>query len=152
MQMEKDGEAFYRDLATKSTSPGIARILTMLADDEVKHHTVLQQMAAQAIPDMPQTTVLSDAKNVFAQMLGADVYLTGLQVDLFLKAQDIERQSQEFYEQKAGQIADASAKALLLKIAQEEKSHYYLLDNIVQFIDRPRTWLEDAEFTHLDEY
>jgi rubrerythrin len=152
IQMEKDGEAFYRELATKSENVGIVRILTMLADDEAKHCDVLQQMATQASPEMPETSVLTDAKNVFAQMQVSDLDVNGLQVDLYLKAQDIERQSLAFYEEKAEQVTDPSAKALLLKIAEEERRHYRLLDNIVEFVDRPRTWLEDGEFSHLDEY
>ena len=152
MQMERDGEAFYRDLAAKSSSAGVARILNMLAADEVKHYDILKQMAEQSNPEMAQTTILLDAKNVFTQMQGTEFDLEGIQVDLYRKAQDIERQTQDFYEDKAGQATEPAQRALLLKIADEEKRHYFLLDSIIEFLDRPRTWLEDAEFTHLDEY
>jgi rubrerythrin len=152
MQMERDGEAFYRDLAAKSTSAGVTRILNMLADDEVKHYDILKQMAEQSNPEMAQTTILLDAKNIFTQMQSTEFDLTGIQVDLFLKAQGIERQAQDFYEGQAGQATEPAQRALLLKIADEEKRHYFLLDSIIEFLDRPRTWLEDAEFTHLDEY
>ena len=152
MQMEQDGEAFYRDLAAKSGSTGVARILNMLADDELKHYGVVKQMAEQSNPGMAETTVLSDAKNIFAQMQGAEFSLEGLQVELYLKAQDIERRSQEFYEEKAGQVTDPAQRAILLKIADEERRHHFLLDSVIEFLDRPRTWLEDAEFTHLDDY
>jgi demethoxyubiquinone hydroxylase (CLK1/Coq7/Cat5 family) len=152
MQMERDGEAFYRDLAVKSANAGVTRILNMLADDEVKHYNILKQMSEQGNPEMAQTTILLDAKNVFAQMQDTEFDLEGIQVDLYRKAQDIERQAQEFYEGKADQATKPAQRALLLRIADEEKRHYLLLDSIIEFLDRPRTWLEDAEFTHLDEY
>jgi rubrerythrin len=152
MQMEQDGEAFYRDLAAKSGNTGVTRILNMLADDELKHYGIVKQMSEQSSPQMAETTVLSDAKNIFAQMSGTEFSLEGLQVDLYLKAQDIERQSQEFYEENADQVTDSVRRAILLKIADEEKRHYFLLDSVIEFVDRPRTWLEDAEFTHLDDY
>jgi rubrerythrin len=152
MQMEREGEEFYRGLAAKSSSPGITRILTMLADDEVKHYDIVKKMAENANPEMTETTVLADAKNVFAQIQDTEVSLGGAQVDLYRQAQEIERRSQEFYKDKASQVTDPSSQALLLKIADEEERHYFLLDHIIEFMDRPRTWLENAEFNHLDEY
>lgn len=152
MQMERDGEAFYRDLAARTSQPGVKRILTILAEDEVKHYHVVEQMAKNAAVDMAETTVLADARNIFAGMQGTAFDLEGIQVDLYRQAQEIERQSQAFYEEKAGEVSDPPAKALLLKIADEEQRHYFLLDHIVEFMDRPRTWIEDAEFNHLEDY
>ena len=68
MQMERDGEQFYRGLADTSRSQGMARILTGLADDEAKHYRTVAKMAEGVEPEMAETTVLIDAKNVFAQM------------------------------------------------------------------------------------
>lgn len=152
MQMEQDGERFYRDLATKASSPGIARILTMLADDEVKHYGVVKAMAEDPSREMIATTVLSDAKNVFQEMEGTELSLEGAQTDLYREAQEIERRSQVFYEENAAQAADPAVRETLLKIADEEKRHYFLLDHLIEFVDRPSTWMENAEFNHLDEY
>lgn len=41
MQMEKEGEDYYRALAKDSASPGLVKIFTMLADEEVKHFKVI---------------------------------------------------------------------------------------------------------------
>ena len=43
-------------------------------------------------------------------------------------------------------------KRIFQKLAEEEKKHYFLLENIIQFVSRPETWLENAEFYHLEEY
>lgn len=152
MQMEQDGENFYRDLAAKSSHSGVKRILTMLADDEVKHYNTVKEMAQNANPDMAGTTILAGAKNVFAQMQGTAFNLEGIQIELYRQAQEVERQSQTFYEEKADQIVDPASRALLLKIADEEKRHYFLLDHVVEFLNRPQTWIENAEFNHLEEY
>ena len=152
MQMERDGERFYRNLADGSSSQGMSRILTALADDEAKHYIIVKEMAEDVEPDMDKTTVLTDAKNVFAQMQGTSLDLGGLQVEVYRQAQEIERQSREFYEEQADQATKASARTILLEIAEEEQRHYFLLDQIIEFMDRPRTWIENAEFNHLDEY
>jgi len=152
MQMERDGERFYRNLADGSSSSGMSRILTSLADDEAKHYVIVKEMAEGVEPDMDKTTILADAKNVFAQMQGTSLDLGGLQVEVYRQAQEIERQSREFYEEQAAQATRASTRTIMLKIADEEQRHYFLLDQIIEFLDRPTTWIEDAEFNHLDNY
>jgi rubrerythrin len=152
MQMEQDGERFYRDLASQSTHPGVARILTMLADDEVKHYNIVKAMAENTSPEMAKTAILDDAKNVFAGIKGTAFDFDGKQVDLYSQAQEIEQRSQAFYEEKAEQVADSATKKILLQIADEERRHYFLLDHLIEFMNRPYRWIEDAEFNHLEAY
>lgn len=68
------------------------------------------------------------------------------------KAQDIEKKSRDFYLDKCTIVELQYQKELFLKLAEEEKKHYFLLDNIIEFVSRPETWLENAEFCHLEEY
>jgi rubrerythrin len=152
MEMEQDGEQFYRDLASQSTHSGVTRILNMLADDEVKHYNVVKALAEKTNPTIAQTTILADAKNVFVELKGTEFDLEGMQVDLYKQAQEIEQRSQDFYTEKAEQVNDPMASKILLKIADEEQRHYFLLDNMIEFMNRPYTWVEDAEFTNLDAY
>lgn len=49
-------------------------------------------------------------------------------------------------------MGEKTQKNLLLKLAEEEKKHMFLLENLVEFIPRPETWIENAEFNHLVEY
>lgn len=41
---------------------------------------------------------------------------------------------------------------MLLKLGEEEQRHEFLMENLVEFITRPETWIENAEWLHLDEY
>ena len=68
-----------------------------------------------------------------------------------LKARDIEKKSQDFYTEKANEVTEAYQIELFLKLAVEEKKHYFLLDNILDFISRPEQWLENAEFFRLED-
>ena len=153
MQMEQDGQAFYLKMAAQTADPGTQRILTMLADDEAKHYEVVRQLQAQAtVPEMASTDILARARNVFAQMQGQSLDLHGPQIEVYQQAQELERASQDFYRDKAQQAGDTSHKALLLKLADEEQRHDFLLDHMIEFVGRPQTWIEDAEFNHLEEY
>jgi len=161
LQMEKDGENYYRELVEKTDNKGVRTIFGMLADEEVKHYNIVQAMRVPAgrgpkseAPRMAETTVLADAKNVFAQMKesGETFDFDASQPDLYRKAQEIEKRSQDFYAQKANEVQKEYQKETFLKLAEEEKKHYILLENVIQFVSRPETWLENAEFYHLEEY
>jgi rubrerythrin len=153
MQMEKDGENYYRQLAEKTTDKGLKTILAMLADEEVMHYNVIKNMKTSQ-PTLAETTLLNDAKNIFAQIRDSNEALdTNLgQIELYKKAQDIEKKSQDFYQEKADEVEEEYQKGLFLRLAKEEKKHYFLLENIIEFVSRPEQWLEDAEFNHLEEY
>lgn len=111
-------------------------------------------MKDDAPADLADTTVLSDAKDVFEKMheTAQNFDFDISQTELYKKAQDIEKQSQNFYLEKAKEVEEDFQKDSFLKLAEEEKKHYFLLENIIDFVSRPETWLENAEFNHLEEY
>ena len=153
MQMEKDGETYYRQLIQMVANKGLKTILTMLADEEVKHYNAIDKIRIGE-SQMTATTILTDAKNIFVQLknAGTGFDVEKSQVDLYKKAQDIEEKSRDFYLEKANEVGQDYQKQLFLKLAEEEKKHYFLLDNIIEFVSRPEYWLENAEFYHLEEY
>jgi len=153
MRMEKDGENYYRQLVKKTDNKGIKAIFTMLAEEEVKHYKTVAQMKTQR-PQMAETKVLANARNIFAQMRdsGESFDFSAKQIKLYEKAQDIEKKSEDFYRQKAGEVEQQYQREIFLKLAEEEKKHYFLLENIIHLVSRPQTWLENAEFYHLEEY
>lgn len=153
IQMERDGQDFYQKLASQTTHAGIKSILTMLANDEAKHQTAIETVQTTSCI-MSETEVLNNAKNVFQQMnnSGGAYDLSGDEQALYHHAIDLELKSQNFYEEKADQVQKPEQKDLFLKLAEEEKKHYHLLDNLIDFFNAPKTWMADAEFEHLDEY
>jgi len=153
IQMEKDGELYYRQLARQAANEGITRILTMLADEEVKHCQAIETMETEE-PKLAETAILADVKNIFQQMKAAgEEFDFGIEhLELYRRAQDIEQKSRDFYLEHANQMQQEGRKLLFLKLAEEEKKHYFLLDNIIEFVAQPEHWLENAEFHHLEEY
>ncbi len=153
MQIEKDGEDYYRQLTRQVTNKGLKTILTMLADEEVKHYDALEKMKTEK-PQIAETRILADAKSVFVQIKesGESFDFDIKQTELYRKAQDIEKKSRDFYTEKANEVTEGYQKEIFLKLADEEKKHYFLLENIIEFVSRPETWLENAEFYHLEEY
>jgi rubrerythrin len=153
-KMEKDGEKFYRNLAQTAVETGLKRILNMLADAEVRHYNALAEMEGFQEPGLKDSRILTDVKNVFSGMKLAafDPNFAFPQIDIYRQALDIEEKSRKFYEQKAGEMKEEQPRSLFLKIAEEEKQHYFLVGNMIEFMQRPFRWLENAEWHHLEEY
>ena len=153
MQMEKDGESYYRELAAQAQSDGIRNILTLLANAEVKHYRIFERMKQHESTQPADLAYLVNIKNVFAEMRDNKVPMTenGSQIELYRKAQELEKKTRDFYREKAGEV-DASQKAIFLKIADEEQKHFNILETIIDMVSRPQTWLENPEWYHLEDY
>lgn len=154
MEKEKYSENYYRELAAKTDNKGLRNILNMLADEELKHYRIVEKMKAATPVEIAETSILSNARDVFSRMREAkDTFDFDVgELELYKKAQQFEKNSKQFYEQKAQQVQDPCQKEIFEKLAQEENKHYLLLENIIDFLSRPQTWLENAEFYHLEEY
>jgi rubrerythrin len=75
----------------------------MLAGEEAKHYKIVSDMKENVAPDLAETTVLSDAKDVFAKMRESaqNFNFNISQTELYRKALNIEKQSRDFYLEKA---------------------------------------------------
>ena len=105
-QMEKDGEDYYRRLARESNTPGLQKIFTMLADEEVKHYKVIEAMQRNiretVLEDSP---VLNITTNVFRDMREQKQPLhidSSVETEKYRNARDIEEKSRQFYREQAG--------------------------------------------------
>ena len=154
MQKEKYSEDCYRRLAAQTANKGLQNIFTMLADEEVKHRHAIEKMKSATGPELHETELLGEAKSIFQQMKRAvenfDFALSELEA--YKGAQKMEKESRGFYLEKDAASEHQSHKEIFRKLADEENKHYFLLENIIEFVSRPETWLENAEFNHLDEY
>ena len=155
MKMEKDSENYYRELANKTEDVGLQNILKMLANDEVKHYNIIEQMMKTDVSaELAETGILENAKNIFIKIKGKNlVFDFDLpQINFYRQAQEMEEKSYKFYIEMGDKAEIESQRKIFLKLAGEEKKHMFLLENLVEFVSRPETWIENAEFNHLDEY
>jgi len=53
---------------------------------------------------------------------------------------------------KAYETKDKSHAKIFLHYTGKEKRHDLILENIIDFVNRPKSWLENAEWYHLEEY
>lgn len=154
LQLEKDGEDYYRECAAQTASAGLRGILLMLADAEVRHYELFQRLQAGEEAVLGDAALLAGVVNVFVELrrsAGAGA-ASSTEAELYRKAQGLERKSWEFYESAARRAASPGEKLLFERVAVEERMHYRILQGIIDFVSRPEQWLENAEWHHLEEY
>lgn len=153
MKMEQDGKTYYEKLAAETDSIGLKGIFTSLALDEQKHYEIIQAMKSDTNPKMIDSTVLETAKNLFEEFAGDRSIAASLKksLDGYQHARKIEADSVRFYEDMAKKESNPEIVQLLLRIANEEKKHFNILDNLCDYTLAPQNFLAWAEFSNLKE-
>jgi rubrerythrin len=154
MKMELQGKAFYEDLAESANHPGLKTIFTGLAADEQKHYELFRDLKEGKSRSMGDSALLDEAKTVFQNFIAnRELIESQLREDLdgYNIGLKIEEESVKLYEDMAKQEQDPELVQLYLKIANEEKKHYNIVENIRDFVMRPKYYLEWREFSNLNE-
>jgi rubrerythrin len=154
MEMELEVKAYYEKLAAGTGLPGVAKIFTLLAGDEQKHHDAVRAMKNNAAPEaFKDTTVLEFAKGVVAGYVGDASVAAKLKNDLqgYRHALDVEAASVRMYQQLVEKETDREVKKTLARILEEEKKHYNIVENLYDFALKPEYFLAWGEFSNLRE-
>jgi len=154
MKMELDGKAYYEKLAAESSVSGLKSIFTSLAADEQKHYDIILAIKTGTNPKMADSTVLEKAKNLFEEM-AADRTMAGSlhkSLDGYQHARKIEADSVRFYEDMAKKEDNPETVQLLLRLANEEKKHFNIMDNLYDYVLAPQNYLAWGEFSNLKEF
>jgi rubrerythrin len=154
MKMEKDGQDFYEDQASRADNPALKKIWEQLAQDEVKHYQIFRRLRDGEIKEAAAmanlgTTILSTSKTVFEQLpredfkFGHDVFAA------WEKAKQLEIDTETFYREKSGESSDSDVKNSFGLLADEEHKHVTLIEHVLDFLHQPKSWLDDAEWSNL---
>jgi len=151
IKMEKDAEELYRKMAENAPVEGIKKVLLMLAEDEVKHRVAIEQLRQKL--DVPeQKGVALDIKTVFDD-LKKDENITHVSTDAiedYEKAVEIEKRGMAFYKEKFEEADDPVSKQLFEALMKQETYHLRTCENLLEMVQKPDWWVENAEFTPQD--
>lgn len=148
MQIEKDGEIFYLDLAEKIEDAGIKNIFIMLAEEEVKHYIIFDKMnKRQTFTTQHSTHLTKHTLALFHKMRAENPHFSFSRsyIEAFKSALRTEENSYQFYIEKGNMLEDGAQKEAFLRIAEEEKEHMILLQNLLAFVMDPLEWIESHE-------
>ena len=135
IQIEKNGEAFYRDALKEISNPSLKSLLEWLADQEVKHITWFSEKKEKLGTNEDDLQLDEMARAMLQEVLGdqsfslKDSDLSKIDdIDALLElAIEFEKDSIVFYEMIGGFIDDVETSSKLKEIIEEENRHIQLL-------------------------
>ncbi len=157
IQMSRDGEKFFRTLTEEVKRPGLRRILSVLAEDQVDHRRDLEEMKKAEGVSLAEAGSLSGTVNPFAARLerlgrGERVDENLPPAELYRRGQELDRECEDFYRKRAAQENDPRLKQAFLNVAGEQRKHCVTLEHLINFILEPEQGLEDAEWTDMETW
>jgi rubrerythrin len=150
-KMEMDGKKLYEGQLTEETNEGLKEILRMLIAQEQHHYDVLDEIEKSGKYKNYKNASFKGVKSIFIGMKKQLADVPKDHVKFYHKILEIEKRSEEFYRKHAGE-QNGEIQEILLRLAKEEEGHVVIIENVIEFINKPKTWVEDAEFNHLGEY
>ena len=155
LDLEQKTIVMYRELAEQCAShEGIRHILQMLVDDHKEHISSLTRMRDQQRFDSESPAVFKKIRSLLEKIQHTkDTFSCDIdQLNLYRKALDQVGEKQRFYQQIREQLETDGGRRLMDALIKQEDKQAFVLNNIIEMVERPNLWLEDAEFSHLDEY
>ena len=154
MQMEKDGEAFYRKSAEATKEPALKEIFLHLAEEEQRHFRLFKKILEGELEGAESeldggSRALDGTKNIFVKLTaenGGMVFGDDARL-VWNEALKIEEKAVKLYSEEATKERDPARKKLLDRIAAEERNHVYLIDNILSFMTDPEGFAESKKFS-----
>jgi len=154
IRKEEDARGYYEELAAKADVPELKNLFSMLAASEKEHHDALVKVKGSIDPQKTSFAALQEAACIFTPLLAKRELMADLKDDPDAYRHAVKREEEDvrFYEELAAKAEDEESRALLLMIADEERKHLSIVENIYSFVESPRTYLAWGEFSNLKEY
>ena len=154
IEMELDGEKYYREQANINKDNGLNVVCLMLAEDEKKHAQILTDKMNEKSFQLIESETLLKAKNIFEGIgnIKTEGKEIASQLDFYRIATEKEKQSIDLYKEYLAKATANEEKELFEYLIEQEKHHYEVLDNIASLLLKPEEWVENAEFGIRKEY
>lgn len=149
IQMEKDGFSFYKTAAVQTESEAGRDIFESLAQDEEVHLDVFQKMFEEKIGRDEWDDLVNSSKKyqdipIFPKDLksveGTNPDVND--IDAIRMAMDSEKEAIDYYTEMWTTITDDEVKKIIDKIIEQEKNHYFLLQQEFDHLDCTGAWYE----------
>ncbi len=143
IQLERDGQAYYKQLAAATKNPLGSRMFESLAADERRHEEVLLGVARKAkvelggdLPKQRLVTLFATVGEELRKQLDAGATDTAA----IEKALAMEHASIALYRKQAEAAAGDADRALYRRLVEEENQHADILRNCLTYLDKTGQW------------
>jgi rubrerythrin len=153
IKIEEEAQQYYERLGSESSQPEMKHLFTMLAASEAELRDNLIKLKESLAPEQAQLDDMDGKACSFRPLLTERELLEEAKddPDLYKFSMREEEQEIRFYEELAGRTSDQLTRSSLLMLAEEERRHLSVVENIYEFAEAPRTYLAWGEFSNLRE-
>jgi rubrerythrin len=143
VKMETDAVEFYEACASRVSHAVGKQMFLTVAADEKRHITYVRQLIdgmdfrpEDITPAQHLRTVFEQNREVVERKLAASQD----ELEAFSIALNMETEGFEFYEKAALLAGSEKEKALFLRLAEEEREHYRIFDNTLNYLRDTGLW------------
>lgn len=153
LQMETEGIKFYTDLANKTFHPmGRAMFKSFIEDEKLHAKRLRLLLSTYNEPDHVKEENTSNPRErllgIFQKMGGErkkEVHPNMNDIEAVKLAIGIEENGIKFYEEAAREAIDRRDKEVYRFLAGEEKTHYSILKNTLEYLESIELWQAENE-------
>ncbi len=159
IELEKKGYDFYTKTAAKTNNPLATSTLNSLAERELEHISKIKEFyknltGEQKLPSdwLKGVEVPPKKEEILKTILnklktGLDKkYETQKDINEAYKiAEGLESDSYNLYDKISKESSDETAKKFYAALAQEEREHYDILEETLQYLNNPGDWFKKEE-------
>ena len=149
IQMEKDGYEFYNKAAAQTLSDMGRSVFESLANDELVHLEVFQKLFDDKFGESEWDDLVNSNKKyrempIFPKDLKTieGINLDTDELDALRIAIDSEKEAIDYYMEIRANSDDDNVKKIIDMIIEQEKKHYFLLEQEFHHINTTGYWFE----------
>ena len=153
IKIEEETKTYYEGLEAESRHPEMKRLFSLLAASEVDHRANIVRLKETMAPGMAGLEDMEGSMCSFSPPLTQREMLTEVDNDPDLYRFTVKEEEEEikFYEELASMARDETTRQSLLMLAEEERRHLCMVENIYDFVETPKNYLAWGEFSNRQE-
>lgn len=151
IKMRKEAQANYANLSLAAADKELKRLFSMLAVAEDEHIDKLTAIKAETTFAPTTEYRLDNSVCAYRTQLKPDKLGEALRADpdAYLHVLKDEEKSIKFFDSLAANAESETMRKVCLAVAEKEREHLRVVENIYAFVEEPRTYLEWGEFSNL---
>jgi rubrerythrin len=151
IKMRKEAQANYANLSMAAADKELKRLFSLLAMAEDEHIDKLMAIKAEMMISSTAAYGFRDSVCVYRPHLKPANLGKALRndPDAYLHVMKDEEKTIDFFDRLAARAESATMRKVCLAVAEKEREHLQMIENIYSFVEEPRTYLEWGEFSNL---
>jgi len=151
IKMRKEAQSNYANLSLAVADKELKRLFSLLAMAEDEHIDKLMAIKEEMMISSATDYGLSESVCAYKPHLNPANLGKALRTDpdAYLHVIKDEEKTIDFFANLAARTGSATMRKVCLAVAEKEREHLQMIENIYSFVEEPRTYLEWGEFSNL---